>query len=79
MAASLAAPEPAVPAYRTLSLPRKRRQVLGAGLNRSESSHCLTRVESNGCLLGEPGDDSRRHVFRHCSLWPLNTGASPFR
>jgi hypothetical protein len=36
MAASLAAPEPVVPAYRTLKLPRKYPQVLGAGLNCSE-------------------------------------------
>ena len=30
-------PEPAVPAYRRLRMPRKRPQVLGADLNRSES------------------------------------------
>jgi hypothetical protein len=38
MAASLAAPEPAVPAYRNPSLPQKHQQVLGAGLNCSESA-----------------------------------------
>src|SRR5262249_42419291 len=31
-------PEPAVPAYRRLRMPRKRPQVLGVDLNRSESS-----------------------------------------
>ena len=48
-----------MPAYRRLRIPRKRRQVLGVGLNRSERAG--TR---NGCARG------RRHVYRHERLSP---------
>ena len=38
-------PEPAVPAYRKLRMPRKRPQVLGVDLNRSESRLGPARTE----------------------------------
>src|SRR5215469_13381709 len=38
-------PEPVVPAYRRLRMPRKHPQVLGADLNRSESTRQLGRSE----------------------------------
>jgi len=49
-------PEPAVPAYRRLSMPWKHPQVLGLDLNRSERAG--TR---SGCARG------RRHAYRHKS------------
>jgi hypothetical protein len=45
-------PEPAVPAYRTLRMPRKRPEVLGVDLNRSES----------------PSKDSTRGGLLHCGI-----------
>src|SRR6516165_1077359 len=45
-------PEPAVPAYRRFRMPWKRPQVLGADLNRSESSLTLTNPHSIG--ISEP-------------------------
>jgi hypothetical protein len=52
-------PEPAVPAYRRLTMPRKRPRVLGVDLNRSESGGqpaCRTRLSPPPPAFGE-----RRH------------------
>src|SRR5262245_8999183 len=49
--------EPAVPAYRTLRLPRKHRQVLGVDLNRSESSRREPAHERFDAVAGDEAVD----------------------
>ena len=75
-------PEPAVPAYRRLRMPRKRPQVLGADLNRFESSGVARRLPQhrlNGARNvwltaggemtshGESADILRSDIRRECN------------
>src|SRR5262249_35320980 len=49
-------PEPAEPAYRRLRMPRKRPQVLGVDLNRSESGRLISVLDFQdfSVLFGKP-------------------------
>jgi len=53
-------PEPAVPAYRTLRLPRKHRQVLGLGLNCSESKGAALPYAPSAAACAAVGPRWRR-------------------
>jgi hypothetical protein len=62
-------PEPAVPAYRSLSMRRKRPQVLGANLKCSESRHwaaypsmCRTRIAHGDGVDGGAVQTTRDYV-----------------
>jgi hypothetical protein len=55
-------PEPAVPAYRRLRMPRKRPQVLGLDLNRSE------RAGTRAAVPAADGTPSTPNAYRQKSL-----------
>src|SRR5262249_61868113 len=69
-------PEPAVPAYRRLRMPRKRPQVLGVDLNRSESSwgrYPLGAIRDRGGRThGRIGGAPQNRACRSCSVTRLN-------